>query len=229
MNDKICGVLGGMGPEATVDFLRRVIASTKTEQERDHLRFIVDINPKLPSRIDFLIEHKGEDPGPGLVQMAKNLEKWGADFIAIPCNTVHHYLPAIQSAISIPALDMIELTAQETLAQFSGIQVVGILASPAVRLTGLYTRRFEQKGVRVIFPQPAAEEAVLRIIKDIKDGQPPASFNQELSEIAKSLLQQGAGACVIACTELSLCALDQTIPAIDAAEALVRAVVAAAL
>ncbi|MDR2825211.1 MAG: amino acid racemase [Deltaproteobacteria bacterium] len=225
MNDKVCGILGGMGPEATVDFMRRVINLTPVKEERDHIHFIADINPKLPSRIAFLIEHKGEDPGPAIVQMAKNLESWGADFIAMPCNTIHHYLPDIQKAIAIPVLDMIELTAQKTLEQFSGIKAVGILASPAVRLTGIYARRFEQKGVRVIFPLPEAEESVLRIIKAIKDGQAPALFNQELSAVAGSLVQQGAGACVIACTELSLCTLDQDLSAIDAAEVLARAAV----
>ncbi len=106
----VVGVVGGMGPEATVELMRRVIRATPARDDADHIHMIVDNNPKVPSRIKALIEGTGEDPGPTLAAMARGLEAAGADFLVIPCNTAHHYLPVIRTAVSIPVLDMIALT-----------------------------------------------------------------------------------------------------------------------
>ncbi len=107
---KVVGVIGGMGPEATVDFLRRIVAATPAQDDADHIRVLVDNNPKIPSRIAALVDGTGEDPLPILIAMAHGLEKQGADFLVIPCNTAHYYLPRIAEAVSIPLLDMVALS-----------------------------------------------------------------------------------------------------------------------
>jgi hypothetical protein len=83
---KILGVLGGMGPAATLDFLAKLQTATPTKREQDHLRVLVDINPKVPDR------NAGDaDPGPVLAAMAAGLRDGGAQVLAIACNTAHAY------------------------------------------------------------------------------------------------------------------------------------------
>ncbi len=104
------GILGGMGPEATVLLMQRIIAATPASDDADHLPLIVDQNPQVPSRIRHLIEGTGEDPGPVLAAMARRLQAAGAEALAMPCNTAHHYAPAIRQATAIPLIDMVALS-----------------------------------------------------------------------------------------------------------------------
>ncbi len=105
------GILGGMGPEATVLLMSRIIARTPAADDSDHVPLLVDNNTQVPSRIKALIEKTGEDPGPVLTDMARRLEAAGVAALAMPCNTAHHYASRIRAAVSIPFLDMIELSA----------------------------------------------------------------------------------------------------------------------
>ena len=109
--DKTVGILGGMGPEATVDLMQRVIDATPAIDDVDHIRMLVDNNPKVPSRIKALIDVTGKSPAPCMIDMARGLEKQGADFLVIPCNTAHHYYSDVAAAVDIPVINLIELTA----------------------------------------------------------------------------------------------------------------------
>ena len=109
MKDKTVGIIGGMGPEATVDLMQRIIRLTPARDDIDHIRCIVDNNPKVPSRIKAIIEKTGEDPGPCMADMGRRLENAGADFLVIACNTAHYYYDAVQKAVSIPVINLIEL------------------------------------------------------------------------------------------------------------------------
>src|ERR1700760_783522 len=123
-HEKVIGVIGGMGPEATVDFLHRLVARTPARDDADHLHVLVDNNPKIPSRIAALIDGTGEDPAPVLCAMAKGLEAQGADFLVMPCNTAHYYLPAIAGSVAIPMLDMVALSVRKLAA--AGAVRVGV-------------------------------------------------------------------------------------------------------
>jgi aspartate racemase len=107
---RVVGIIGGMGPEATVDLMRRVVAKTPAQDDVDHIHLIVESNPKIPSRIAHLVDGKGADPTPELIRIAANLQRAGADALAIPCNTAHAYADSIRRAVSIPLLDMVSLT-----------------------------------------------------------------------------------------------------------------------
>src|SRR4029079_16769265 len=130
--EKVVGIIGGMGPEATVDFMRRLIAATPARDDHDHLHVLADNNSKVPSRIAALIEGTGEDPSPVLCEMAKGLQAQGADFLVMPCTTAHYYLGAIADSVQIPVLDMVDLSVQRLLALDSKPRRIGMLASPAV-------------------------------------------------------------------------------------------------
>ena len=145
--EKIVGILGGMGPEATVDLMQRIIRLTPALDDADHIRCIVDNNPKVPSRIKAIIEGDGEDPGPCMADMGRRLESWGADFLVIACNTAHYYYDAVQQAVTIPVINLIDLVAGHVSGNYPKLRRIGMLASPAVAMTGLYTRRFSRLGI----------------------------------------------------------------------------------
>ena len=106
---RVVGIIGGMGPEATVELMRRVTAHTRAEDDVDHAHLLVESNPKIPSRIAHLIEGTGRDPLPEILRVARNLQGAGAEALAIPCNTAHHYADEIQAAVTIPLLHMVKL------------------------------------------------------------------------------------------------------------------------
>ena len=119
---KVLGVLGGMGPAATVAFLARVQALTPAEGDADHIRIIADINPQVPDR------NRQPDAAESVLgQMAMRLRDAGAQVLAMPCNTAHHYAPAIRAAAGVPLIDMVALSAATAARAAQGGRV-GILA-----------------------------------------------------------------------------------------------------
>jgi aspartate racemase len=226
LGEKTVGVIGGMGPEATVDFLRRLVARTPARDDADHLHVLVDNNPKIPSRIAALIEGTGEDPAPMLCRMARGLEAQGADFLVMPCNTAHYYLPAIARAVRIPVLDMVQLSIGKLA---GGPRWIGLLASPAVRLVELYKARMEQAGLDAIFPDASHEGRLLGVIKAVKAGKQGSAEQKDYAAVAQHLRQAGAEALLVACTELSVLAPPETgSPVLDTLDVLVEATIDAA-
>jgi aspartate racemase len=224
--EKTVGVIGGMGPEATVEFMRRLVLRTPARDDADHLHVLVDNNPKIPSRIAALIERTGEDPAPTLCRMAQGLQAQGADFLVMPCNTAHHYLPAIAQSVRIPVLDMVQLSIGRLA---GGPRRIGLLASPAVRLVGLYKARLEQAGLEAIFPDAPQEARLLAVIKAVKAGKHGAGEQQDHVAVAQHLRQAGAQALLIACTELSVLVQPELgLPVVDTLNVLVDATIHAA-
>lgn len=227
MTEPVVGVIGGMGPEATVDLMQRVIAATPADDDGDHIHMIVDNNSKVPSRIKALIEGTGENPGPTLAQMAQRLEAAGADFLVIPCNTAHHYWQYAAEAVSIPVWNLVELTLAAIAADFGPEARVGMLVSPAVQDTRLYERH--AGAYRMEFLYPRNQQQVLQVIKAVKAGRSGASQVVAFQEAARELGNAGAEVLVLACTELSIIAdqVDLDIPVLDTLQVLANGIVAA--
>ena len=198
------GILGGMGPEATILLMRRVLAATGAADDAGHIPLIVDQNPQVPSRIAHLIEGTGEDPGPVLAAMARRLVAAGAEALAMPCNTAHHYADKIRDAVRVPFLDMVEIAADHAARLAGRGGRVGILASPAVRRVGLFDRALAARGLTALH---ATDEAMmLAAIRGIKAGGPTESSRKTLRHAASDLGARGADLLMIACTEFSLIA-----------------------
>jgi len=227
---KTIGILGGMGPAATVDLMRRVIALTPATDDADHIRMLVDCNPAVPSRIAALIDGTGPSPAPTLIAMARGLAKLGADMLAIPCNTAHHYLGDIRGAVSIPVLSMIDLSAETIALAHPGVAYAGLMASTAVRLTGVYENALTARGIKPLYPSPRAQQAVMDIIMAVKAGRTESLPGSALNDVLSDLQEAGAGCILVACTELSLLGVTGTdLPLHDASEILARSIVATAL
>lgn len=221
------GIIGGVGPQATVDLMQRVIDRTPAEDDADHIRMIIDNDPAVPSRIKALIEMTGPSPAPYLATMARGLVAMGADVLAMPCNTAHHYLDDIRAAATpVKVLDMVALTADRIAALPVRPRSVGLLASTAVRLTGLYDRALADRGIQALYP--SNQDDVLAVIKAVKAGDTGSAPQARILAAASDLHAQGAGALVIACTEISALgvALPAALPALDALNVLADAIVA---
>jgi len=190
------GILGGMGPEATVLLMQRVLAAVPARDDADHIPLIVHQNPGVPSRIKRLIEGTGEDPGPVLAQMARDLAAAGAEALAMPCNTAHAYAPQIRAVTALPFLDM---RAATVAALPKGR--IGMLASPAVRLTGAFDAAFDGAGLVPVWPED--ETLVLALIRQVKAGDTGPAAHSAMAGLAADMV----GRCdhlLVACTELSL-------------------------
>ena len=220
------GILGGMGPGATVLLMQKVIAATPARDDSDHVPLLVDQNPQVPSRIRHLVERTGEDPAPVLAAMAQRLEAAGAQALAMPCNTAHHYAPAIRAAVRIPLIDMVALSVEHAASLVPAGGTVGILASPAVRLTGLFDRALAAARLTAIYAQN--DEDVLSIIRRIKADGPVADARLALAEVSRGLLARGAQVQMIACTEFSLIAdaVDARADSFDTLDRLVGGILA---
>lgn len=224
----VVGVLGGMGPAATVDFQRRLIAATPAADDADHAHVIVDNNPKVPSRIRALIDGDGEDPTPVLVAMARRLERAGADFLVMPCNTAHHYRPAIAAAVSVPVWDMVAITLAQVAAGTGQGATVGMLASPALRRIGLYEPCASRHNLGLRYADD--EAPLLAVIRAVKADRLQSADRQELDRTAARLVTDGADVLVLACTEFSLmtgAGAGAGVPVIDSMQALAEATAAA--
>lgn len=201
--EKTVGVIGGMGPEATVEFMRRLLVAVPANDDSEHLHVIADNNPKIPSRIRALIEGDGQDPTPVLLDMARKLENAGADFLVVPCNTAHHYWPAIAETVRIPVLDIVALTIGKLKSLSPMPQRIGILASPAVRLVGLFEKRLSVAGFSTRFPDVQAESRLLEVIRAVKAARATPAMQREYFSVASGLAE-AVDALLVACTELSL-------------------------
>ncbi|WP_300551224.1 amino acid racemase [Roseovarius sp.] len=219
---KTVGILGGMGPEATILLMQKLLAAVPARDDADHLPLIVHQNPQVPSRIAALIEGTGADPGPILARMARDLHIAGAAALAMPCNTAHHYAPAVVAATPLPFLNMLDLTAAALAAQ--GARRIGMLASPATRLARVFEAPFAARGLTpVTLPD---DSALLAVIRAVKAGDTGATLGSRLHAQAHRLINEGADHILVACTELSLMTghLPEATPWTDSLDCLTSAI-----
>jgi aspartate racemase len=229
MSPRRIGILGGMGPEATVLLMQKLIAAVPAKDDADHIPLIVDQNPQVPSRIRRLIGGDGEDPGPVLAGMVRRLQAAGAEALAMPCNTAHYYAPHIRSAALVPFIDMVALASARAQRQALPGGKVGILASPAVQRIALFDRPLEAAGLHAAYaPDP---EIMLAAIRVVKAGGPSTATRATLLAASTALLAQGATVQMIACTEFSLMpdAFAEGVEGFDTLDVLVDGIVAFAL
>ncbi|WP_394199515.1 cysteate racemase [Litoreibacter albidus] len=202
MTKPTIGILGGMGPAATILLQQRVLDAVQAETDADHIPLVIDMNPQVPSRIDYLIHKRGENPGPVLAHMAQRLEALGVRAIAMPCCTAHHFAPDITGTSSVPLLNMVDLTAQAIAHALPKGSWVGILASPANQQTKLFDKALGRHGLIPLYPKDSAR--VLASIERIKAKGAGPSEIDEVQSIAAELVDEGADCLLIGCSEFSL-------------------------
>lgn len=201
MRELTAGVLGGMGPDATVDFMARVLAATEVRSDQGHIRLLVDQNPKIPNRQRALLEGT-ESPAPTLASMAARLEAMGADFLVMPCNTAHAFAAEIQAAVDIPLVSIVDVTMAAVTE--SGSRSVGLLASAACLDAAVYQDALEAAGLTPVLQSLEELAELTALIAAIKLGEHGAGVGSSMLALAESLVEQGATALIVGCTEIPL-------------------------
>lgn len=227
MSDKIVGILGGMGPEATIDLFARIVEKTHAQKDEDHLRIIIDNNPKMPSRQDAILKGT-ESPVPALRETARNLERAGADFILIGANTPHYFYDDIAQAVRIPVLHIIDEAAKETIRLVPGATRVGVLATSAAMKIKLYQKSFAKYGIQVVDVPGELQDQIQKSIFSFKyDGLTSENVNLMVTA-AECLIANGAQALIMGCTEIPLIlkAREFPVPLIDPNEIIAAVAVA---
>jgi aspartate racemase len=205
MSELTVGVLGGMGPESTAGLLLRITRRTRVAEEQDHLRVIVDSNPKIPNRTDALLSGKTGPIIEALTRTARNLERAGAEIIGMPCNTAHAFLGDVRSAVAVPVVDMIGETALRALEVFGRGAAVGLLATDGTLRSSLYHEALEAAGLRTISPsEQGVQSAVMDAIRSVKLHGFSEDACTALGSAACHLASKGAIALIAGCTEVSV-------------------------
>lgn len=228
MNDKIIGILGGMGPEATANLFMQIIKSTQATVDQDHFRVIIDSNVKIPDRTKFILG-LGESPVNAMVETGKNLEKANVDVGCIPCITAHYFIEDIQKELSFPLLNALEELNNYIKSNYPDTKKIGILATTGTIKTGLFEKYLT--NMDIIYPtETYQKEKVMEAIygeNGIKSGNTGAEPLNLLKDTSEHLIQNGAEIIISGCTEVSLVlnANNVTKPLLDPMDIVAQAIV----
>lgn len=199
------GIIGGMGPMATVDLFSKIIQNTPAHFDQEHIRVMIDNHPQIPSRITAIMEGT-ESPLDKLIQSAKVLEQTGVVTMAMACNTAHYWFEEVQQSVKIPMIHMIDHAAahmKEFEAEMSGKTM--LLATSATVKTGLYQKSFTKEGLAIQVPKANEQKVIAAAIDEIKSGHiQDNSQLQPILAIMEGYSRDGIKAFIGGCTELPM-------------------------
>lgn len=209
-----------MGPAATVLFFQRIVELTAATHDQGHIPVLVFNNPQIPDRSEAILNN-GLSPLQKLAESALVLQKSGADFICIPCNTAHFWFCDLQNRIDIPIVHLIETVREQAIQQCQNLSTIGLLATEGTIRSGLYQKVFDAFNIEVVSPDAEGVKALQKAIHGLKNKSRDCSTIQE---IAKKMMKQQVQGIILGCTELGLIASDlqADIPIFDSIEVLAR-------
>jgi len=233
MGEKIIGIVGGMGPEATLDLYAEILRATPAQKDQDHLRVIIDSNPKVPDRTAAMIG-EGEDPVPAMAMSCRAVQRAGADFVIIPCISAHHFLDELKQQIDLPILSAFDMVGEYLVNHHPEVKTAGLLATSGTLDSGRFAGRLADHGIATVVPDTDHQAAVMNVIYKIKGSQDPAVRTQckaDLIAAGTHLVEQGAQGIIAGCTEIPLALKqeDLAVPFFNSLEILAAAAVNAAL
>ena len=232
MQKKTIGILGGMGPEATLDCFGKIIKNTPAQVDQDHLRVVIDSNPAVPDRTAAIVGG-GQSPVPVIAEGCHALEKAGADFIIIPCVSAHFFIDEIQQQTNLPILSIFDAVAETIARDHPAIKTVGLLGTTGTVKGELFQRRLARVKIQTKIPDESVQSMIMDAIYDIKSAattRARSEITADLVAAADSLIAKeadGARAIIAGCTEIPL-ALGQrhlSVPYFDSLTILARAAI----
>lgn len=200
---KTAGVMGGMGPDATVDFMASVIALTDSNGDQDHVHMIVEQDPTVPDR-QTAIRDGTTDVSDALAAMAKRLEDAGADFLVMVCNTAHVFLDGVYASTSIPFIHLIEESVKEIDTVCPNAERVGVMATTGCLDTGIYQDAVTASGREALVPDGDDMQELMDLIRTVKSGDKSEAVKNGLQKSANKLVDQGAEVIIAGCTEIPI-------------------------
>ena len=199
---KKLGIIGGMGPLAAAFFYRAVVEHTEALSDQEHIITYMISDPTIPKRVEYILGENSESPLGALIDTAVKLEEMGAEIIAMPCVTAHFFYEKISASVSVPVINMLDETVRYL--KIKGINSAGILATRATIKSAIVQAALEKAGIEAVLPKEEENEIISRVIfEEIKKGQ--KADTDSLLGVMDSLIERGAGKCLIACTDLSVC------------------------
>jgi aspartate racemase len=201
--DKLVGIIGGMGPDATVDFMARILAATPASTDQEHVRMLVENNPRIPSR-QLAMRGEGQDPGPTIAAIAARLEAAGADFLVMPCNLAHAWQRDIEALVDIPFVSIVKESVRSALQRSGDGSAVALMTTPGCFAANLYQQALAEAGRTLVSQTPDELAETMSLVEQIKAGNRSGEVVTGLRELADKLVDRGAGVLIAACTELPL-------------------------
>ena len=222
------GVLGGMGPLATADFLAKLVAATPAAIDQEHIPVLAYSVPQVPDRVPAILGN-GPSPLPAMLKGIATLKTGGAEAIAIACNTAHYWHAELQAQGGLPVLHIADAALAEARKSAPRARSIGLLATEGTIAAGFYQQRFEAAGCSTLLPEAADQALLQQAITHVKSGKlPEATACAE--PVARRLLAGGADVLIVGCTELPIALVnapaDLRPQLIDATAALAAASVA---
>lgn len=220
-NHPVVGILGGLGPMAGVYFYQMLIEHTAAQRDQDHIDVVLSGRATTPDRTAYILGQSQEDPFTIMEQDAQNLVRYGATMLAIPCNTAHYFYDRLSRSLTIPVLNMVDLTVAQ--AKAMGCTKLGILATSGTVDSHTYQRMCRAHDMDYGVPCPNSQARLMEIIyRQIKTGQPVDL--EQFYAIGQELKDAGCQRAVLGCTELSLIKRDHGLDDfyIDSSEVLAK-------
>ncbi len=201
MKKKTLGIIGGVGPLATMFIGEMIVRLTAAERDQEHINMLITNNTNIPDRTAFILGESQENPVPVILSDAHKLEKMGAEILIIPCNTAHSFYDEIQDGTTLPVIDMVYETAKR--AKEKGAHRVGILGTSGTISTGIYQAACKQFDLQPVLPNERIQSIVMSLIyDDVKAGHP--ADPKKWSTISLAMEEAGCDELILGCTELSI-------------------------
>lgn len=200
MSEKILGVLGGMGPAASAEFLKILAEKYPAEKDQDHPVVYMISDPKIPDR-GSAIEGNGEDPSPYLINDLEKLIGWGAELLAVPCNTAHYFIDRFRDRIGVPIVHIIEATVEASMKKSP--KGAWMISTMGTARSGLYQKAAADRGYRLMIPPEDVRKEIQKAIVFVKSGKMEDAA-RAIERVAAKLWEIEDLPIVTACTELPL-------------------------
>ena len=216
---KKLGIIGGLGPMASAQFLTLLTEKTDAASDQEHIEAILWSRPKTPDRTAFLLGNSQDDPYPVLRETGQKLESLGAQVLVMPCMTAYSFAEKLRADFTAELINPITESARRLRA--AGMQRVGIMATDGTLRVGLFQQALTAEGIQPVVPDPDSQHEVMHIIyEDVKSGRP--ADMERFHAAAHSMRAQGAECVILGCTELSVIRQQQQIGSgfLDAMEVL---------
>lgn len=224
---RLIGVLGGMGPAATVDFLAKVVALTPATTDQEHVPLLIHSVPQIPSRVDAIASGSDAPLAPMRAGIAL-LERAGAEAIVIPCNTAHYWYDRLATPCSVEIIHIADAVASDL--RTEPVRRLGLMATRPTIATRLYQDRLGTEFTDLLAPDEPTQALIDRAIAAVKRHDRKAA--REAAEAAcAAMLAMGADRLLLACTELPVALAPSPVEdrCLDATASLARATIGASL
>ena len=198
---KSIGIVGGLGPQATIDMYQEIINNTVAKTDQEHIPVFISSIPHAPSRVKAILNN-GETPVPDITKAISDLKRVGAEIIIIACNTAHYFQDEIEEKSNTKILSMVDETLDLISTSYPNIKKVGLLGTNATIISGIFDKHNE---IEILKPSNTTQEnCVDKSIKLIKAGFIDNYTKSLLLEAIFELKNNGAEAIILGCTELPL-------------------------